>query len=391
MSAAWLLVLNAGSSSLKFAAFAAESLKRLASGTIEHLGQPGAEMNIKVPGRGSDRRPVASASPPDLVREVVDAMRQVVGGGEPQAIGHRVVHGGPRHFEPERVTPELLGDLRGLSPFDPEHLPAEIGFIEATQQLLPMVPQLAAFDTAFHRDLPLLAQRLTLPRRYGEAGVRRYGFHGLSYSYILGELERIDARAARGRVILAHLGSGSSMAAVLEGRCRDTSMAFTPAAGLMMGTRTGDLDPGLFNYIADTEHLTPAQFNHLVNHESGLLGVSGISADTRELAKRAPTDPPAAEALDLFCYQARKWIGSYAAVLGGLDTLVFAGGIGENSPALRAGICAGLEFLGVGLDPEANERNTPVISGPGSGVTVRIIPTDEEIVIARALAAAAPV
>jgi acetate kinase len=246
------------------------------------------------------------------------------------------------------------------------------------------LPQVVCFDTAFHRSMPRVASQLPIPRRYAAKGVQRYGFHGLSYTFLMGELARLgDPAAARGRVILAHLGSGASLAAVRDGRCIDTSMGFTPTAGLVMGTRSGDLDPGLVSYLALTDAMSAAQFQTMVNHESGLLGISETSADVRDLLEREPSDPRAAEALALFCYQAKKWIGSFAAALGGVDTLVFAGGIGENAAPVRKRICDGLGFLGIEIDADANGRHAQRIStGTGSPVTVRVIRTDEESVIA---------
>ena len=227
---------------------------------------------------------------------------------------------------------------------------------------------------------------MPIPRRFDAAGIERYGFHGLSYAYLMEELARVaGAAAARGRVILAHLGNGASLAAVRDGASIDTSMGFTPAAGLPMGTRTGDLDPGVAWYMMRSENLTPEQFNHVVNHESGLLGVSETSSDMRDLTERQAGDVRAAEAVDLFCYQTRKWIGAFAAALGGLETLVFAGGIGENAGDVRARICTGLEFLGIQLEPAANAASSPVISTASSRTTVRVIRTDEELMIARAV------
>jgi len=236
--------------------------------------------------------------------------------------------------------------------------------------------------------LPRVARLLPIPRRYAKAGVRRYGFHGLSYSYLMRELERLAGHAAaNGRVILAHLGNGASMAAVREGRSVDTTMAFTPAAGLVMSTRSGDLDPGVVAYLARTEGMTAEQFYHMVHAESGLLGVSETSSDMRDLLEREETDPRAAEAVALFCYQAKKWIGALTAALGGLDTLVFSGGIGERSPVIRARICEGLEYLGIQIDPTRNRACAPVITLDDSKVTTRVIPTDEETLIAHTVAA----
>ncbi len=261
-----------------------------------------------------------------------------------KAVGHRVVHG-MAHSEPERVTPELLDELHRITPFDPEHLPLEIELIEAFRKRHPTLPQVACFDTAFHRTMPRVASLLAIPRRYEAAGVRRYGFHGLSYQFLMEELARLgDPAATKGRVVLAHLGNGASLAAVRDGKSIDTSMGFTPTSGLVMSSRSGDLDPGLVSYLARTEQMNATQFQEMVNHESGLLGVSEISSDMQDLLRRETLDVRAAEAVALFCYQAKKWIGAFAAALGGLDTLVFAGGIGENAPSVRARIC---EALGI--------------------------------------------
>jgi acetate kinase len=233
--------------------------------------------------------------------------------------------------------------------------------------------------------MPRVARLLPIPRRYAAKGVERYGFHGLSYAYLMEELGRLDPAAAKGPVILAHLGNGASLAAVRDGKSIDTSMGFTPTGGLVMSTRTGDLDPGLVYYLARTERMTAAQFQQMVNHQSGLLGVSGTSPDLRDLCAREATDVRAAEAVELFCYQARKWIGSFAAVLGGLDTLVFAGGIGENASSVRQRICHELGFLGIKLDRKRNAKNAPLISSDASRVKVRVIRTDEELMIARSV------
>jgi acetate kinase len=288
------------------------------------------------------------------------------------------------HHEPQRVTPELVEDLRRISPFDPEHLPQELALIELFQQRHPQLPQVVCFDTAFHHAMPRVAKLLPIPRRYEAAGVQRYGFHGLSYEFLMEELVRLGDPAAKvGRVILVHLGGGASLAAVRHGQSLDTSMGFTPASGLVMSTRSGDLDPGLINFLACTENMTPAQFDRLINHESGLLGVSETSSDMRDLLELESRDVRAAEAIALFCYQTRKWIGSFAAVLGGLNTLVFAGGIGENCPLIRARICEGLGFLGLDLDESLNTKSAGVISKSDTKATVRVLRTDEELMIAR--------
>jgi acetate kinase len=299
-------------------------------------------------------------------------------------IGHRVVHSGVRPLDHQRVTPALLEELRAAQPLDLAHLPAEIALIEAFGARFPTLPQVACFDAAFHRSMPRRAQLLPIPRRFDAAGVRRLGFHGLSYAYLLEELARAaGAQAARGRIILAHLGAGASLAAVRDGQSIDTSMAFTPSAGLVMATRPGDLDPGVLVYLQRTEGLDADALDELVSRGSGLLGVSGTTGDMQDLLARRSADPRAAEAVDLFCYQARKWIGAFAAALGGLETLVFAGGIGENAPAVRAQICDDLGFLGLEIDPDRNRRSDAVISSPGSRVTARTIRTDEELMVVR--------
>jgi len=296
-----------------------------------------------------------------------------------------VVHG-MKHTEPEIVTKKLLVELRRISPNDPDHLPREIELIETFRHRHPKLPQVACFDTAFHEPMPRVAKLLPIPRRFDAKGIQRYGFHGLSYAFLMEELARLgDPTATKGRVILAHLGNGASLAAVRDGKSIDTSMGFTPTAGLVMSTRSGDLDPGLAPYLARTEKMTTQQFYKMVNHESGLLGVSETSSDMRDLLDHEKSDERAAEAVALFCYQAKKWIGSFAAALGGLDTLVFAGGIGENSPVVRARICEGLDFLGIELDKSRNAKTAAVISKNSSRVTVRVIRTDEELMIARSV------
>jgi acetate kinase len=299
------------------------------------------------------------------------------------AIGHRVVHG-MRHSAPERLTPALLEELRTVIPYDPEHLPAEIQLIEKLLNHCPALPQVACFDTAFHRTMPRVATQLPLPRRYEAMGVQRYGFHGLSYAYLMEQLVALEDPAAHtGRVILAHLGNGASLAAVRDGKSVDTTMGFTPGAGVPMSTRSGDIDPGLLSFFAAQEHMTVPQFQRMITHESGLLGISETSSDIRDLLEKEHTDVRAREAVDLFCQEVRKRIGAFAAVLGGLDTLVFAGGIGENAALIRARICANLEFLGVRLAPKLNRAHCAVISPSKNRVTVRVIRTDEEVMIAQ--------
>ena len=376
-----VLTINGGSSSIKFALFEPGEPPRLVqSGQIEGIGQATARFSVK----GAPATKIAAPDHTAAVNVLMDWLEKSTARGSLAAAGHRVVHGGPKYSEPERITAELVEELRRLSPFDPEHLPEEILLTEAFHRRFPELPQVACFDTAFHHDLPRVAQLLPIPRRYEAQGVRRYGFHGLSYAFLMEELARLaGAEAARGRVILAHLGNGASLAAVCEGKPVDTSMSFTPAAGVPMSTRSGDLDPGLVWFLARNEKMSAQQFNEMVNFQSGLLGVSETSSDMRDLLERQTQDVRSAEAVALFCYQVRKWIGGFAAALGGLDTLVFAGGIGENAPIVRARICKGLEFLGIELDDPKNAANAGVISMPSGRVAVRVIHTDEEQMIAK--------
>lgn len=357
-----ILTLNAGSSSLKYAWFTTPDLRRAGGGTIERIADGGHAARL-------------------------DEVFAALGGARPAAVGHRVVHGGERFTAATRIDEGVLAALRALAPLAPQHAPAEIALIEAVRRRDPARPQVACFDTAFHADLPPAAALLPIPRRYRARGVRRYGFHGLSYAFLRDALARLDPAAARGRVVLAHLGNGCSLAALRDGRCVDTTMAFTPAAGLVMGTRSGDLDPGLVAHLARLDGLDAAGFDRLVNAESGLLGLSETSADVRDLLAAEAGDPRAAAALAVFCLSARKHVAAMAASLDGLDTLVFAAGIGEHAAPIRERICAGLLHLGVRLDPARNAAHAAVISVDGGPVTVRIIPTDEERQIARETAA----
>jgi len=381
-----VLTINAGSSSIRFSVFrVARPPVRELSGRIERIGLPDAAISVTREG-GPDvpRRTIQAVDHAACLEPLIRLLEQEADLATLIAVGHRVVHGGMRYDRPQRLTPEVLAEMRRLGPYNPGHFPAQIGLIEAFGRRFPSLPQVACFDTAFHRTVPRVARLLPLPRRYDAAGVRRYGFHGLSYAWLMRELARLGRPGeAGGRVILAHLGNGSSMAAVRGGRSIDTTMGFTPTAGLMMSTRTGDLDPGVFAYLARTEGMTVERFQRMINAESGLLGVSETSSDMRDLLAREAHDVRAAEAVALFCYDARKWIGALSAVLEGLDTLVFSGGIGENAPEIRSRICAGLEFLGVRLDETRNAAGAAVISAADAAVTVRVIRTDEEAEIAR--------
>jgi acetate kinase len=380
-----ILTINGGSSSIKFAVFeAGDPLRRILEGGIERIGLPEAMFVVKGLNQTDNFSRLVTA--PDhtvAVGILMDWIEGRIRRGELTAVGHRVVHGGPKYSKPQRITAEMVEELRQLSPFDPEHIPEEILLTEAFHRRFPDLPQVACFDTDFHHDLPRVARLLPIPRRYEAQGVRRYGFHGLSYAFLMRELARLGGtEAAHGRIILAHLGNGASLAAVRDGKSIDTSMSFTPTAGVPMSTRSGDLDPGLVWYLARTEKMSDKQFNEMVNFQSGLLGVSETSSDMRYLLDHETEDVRAAEAVALFCYQIKKWIGAFAAVLSGLDTLVFAGGIGEKAPIVRARICAGLGFLGIELEGKRNAANEGVISIDASRVKVRVIRTDEEFMIA---------
>ena len=383
-----ILILNGGSSSIKFALFVHNPKLRIKmKGQIERIGTPDAVFSTQEGEHAAHAtRPVAAADYASAVKLLIGWIDEKDIDETLIAVGHRIVHGGANFHEPQRLTPTLTAELQQLAPLDRQHMPGEIALADAFRQRFPTVPQIACFDTAFHHHLPRVAQMLAIPRRYEAQGVRRYGFHGLSYEFLMGELIQIDgAASARGRIILAHLGNGASLAAVADGKPLDTSMGFTPTAGVPMGTRSGDLDPGLVSYLARRENMDAQQFDDMVNFKSGLLGVSETSADMRDLLKVEADDPRAADAVALFCYQIKKFIGAYAAALGGLDTLVFAGGIGEKAPVVRGRICTGLAFLGIELDASRNDKNADVISTDVGRVKVRVIRTNEELVIARSV------
>ncbi len=387
MTKSSILTINGGSSSIKFALYQdGEPLERGLYGKIDRIGLSGTNLRLgETSANRHDSLKLPASDHKSAATFLMDWLQEQNHFESIRAVGHRVVHG-MQHTAPELVTRELLDDLHRISPVDPDHLPSEIELIETFRQRHPKLPQVACFDTAFHRTMPRVAKLLPIPRRYDAKGVQRYGFHGLSYAYLVEKLTRLgDPAASAGRVILAHLGNGASMAAVRDGKSIDTSMSFTPTSGLVMSTRSGDLDPNLAPYLARTEQMTTEQFYQMVNHKSGLLGVSEISSDMRDLLAREADDIRAAEAVALFCYQAKKWIGCFAAALGGLDTLVFAGGIGENAPLVRARICDGLGFLGVEIEQKRNAASEGVISTDTSRVRVRVIPTDEDLMIARSV------
>jgi len=380
-----LLTINTGSSSLKAALYNLGDYDRPAfSAKIERIGGEGGRLKVL-----DDRGGALADDHCDLPNHraawdaLIDQLRRHGLTEDLAAVGHRVVHGGPDYREPRIISEGVLAALRALTPIDPDHLPQAIEAIASARRTFAGVPQVACFDTAFHQHMPRIAQIYALPRDSQEAGIIRYGFHGLSYEFIMRELGILDRAAANGRVVIAHLGNGASMAAVYAGQGIDTTMGFSPTGGLIMGTRSGDLDPGVLFYLQESRHMTAGELSALTNKQAGLLGVSGTSADMRDLLDREGADPRAREAIDLFCYQAKKFLGALAAVLGGLDTLIFTGGIGERADPVRARICAGLGFLGIDVDPERNCAHSPIISRDGGAAVVRVIATDEDSMIAR--------
>lgn len=376
-----LLTINGGSSSIKFALFDA-ALDRIVSGQFSRIGLPEAELEYKNHRANTQEKgTVAVPNHAACIPMLIDLISKNAEWERISAIGHRIVHGGARFSKPERVTPDLIAELEQIAPYAPEHLPAEIELLKTFAAKDAALPQIACFDTAFHQTMPRAAKLIPLPRHFFDEGVQRYGFHGLSYEYLMSELAKRNAD--KGKIILAHLGNGASMAAVLDGRSIDTSMSFTPTAGLVMSTRSGDLDPGLVVYLARTVKMSAAEFQHVVNAEAGLRGISETSSDMRDLLAAEPTDERAADAVEIFCRQTKKFIGSYGALLGGLDALVFSGGIGENSAVIRQRICSDLHFLGIALDDERNHANAEIISADHARATVYVIKTDEEVQIAR--------
>jgi acetate kinase len=384
-----ILSINGGSSSLKFANYRIAGDEQLMlSGSITRIGSHDSQFHI-ADSDGHTRIDQACDLPDhaSAVRQLGDWLAKESHDLHLDAVGHRIVHGGAAFSQPIALSGAVLTTLTSLMPLAPEHLPQELAVINAISQLYPLLPQILCFDTAFHHTLPAVARQYALPSRFGDAGIVRYGFHGLSYESILHTLRQTDRHAANQRLLVAHLGNGASMAAIEQGRSVETTMGFTPTGGLVMSTRTGDLDPGVLLYMIETLGLDPAAVRHLVSHEAGLLGISGSSGDVGDLLREETTNARAAAALAMFCYQARKSVGGLVAVLGGIDTLVFTGGIGEHVPAIRARICAGLEHLGIRLAPERNAHDAPIISHDASQVTVRVLHTNEELVIARHTAA----
>ena len=378
-----ILCLNAGSSSLKFAVYRINDAgreteeERLFSGAVEEVGAEEGRLWLRgAAGSLADRK--ARFAGHGEATEAMFAVLAEQGSNPFLAAGHRVVHGGPNFYSPQKVDSHILVQLKELVPYAPLHLPCQIAIVEEVSRRVPDLPQVVCFDTAFHRELPEVARRFALPRRFWDEGVLRYGFHGLSYEFVSAKL----GKELGSRAILAHLGNGASMVALRDGKPVDTSMGLTPTGGFMMGTRTGDLDPGVVLYLL-RQGWNGEQLEALLDRRSGLAGVSGLTSDMKTLLERRAYEPCAAQAVEMFCYQARKFIGAFAAALNGLDTLVFTGGIGERAALVRAEICLGLDHLGVKLDAEKNTQHAEVISDASSTCRVRVVPTDEDLMIAR--------
>jgi acetate kinase len=379
-----ILVLNCGSSSLKTSVYRIEpsALALVAAAHVEAIGTAPV-FTLREPSKGVIESAVLPATTDHAsgIDTIVERASARLEGIRFVAAAHRVVHGGMQFDQPVRIDPGVTSTLEQLIPLAPLHQPHALAGIRAVASRAPHLPQVACFDTAFHRSQPSVAQRIALPRRFTENGVCRYGFHGLSYEYIASVLPQLDPAAARGRTVVAHLGHGASLCAMKAGRSVATTMGFTPADGLVMGTRTGSIDPGLAVYLAETHQLDAKQLEHLFFNESGLLGVSGISGEMQKLV--VSTDPRAAEAIELFVYRASQELGAMAATLEGLDALIFTAGIGEHAPSIRARVGAASAWLGIGIDPEANAAGGPKISSRESRVNVWVVPTDEELIIAR--------
>jgi acetate kinase len=381
-----ILTINSGSSSVKLALYHVGPSEMLVlSGKIDRIGLAGSHFEINdAGGKVLTKRELSLPDHETALKVLLEWLHDHIRRQGLDAVGHRVVHGGVEYIYPHMITLELLASLKKLIPLAPGHLPQELRIIEAVRQLYPALKQVACFDTAFHRQMPEVAQTYALPGEMQDKGVIRYGFHGLSCEYLIQELRRqAGPEAADGRVLIAHLGNGASMTAVRHGKSMDTTMGFTPAGGLVMSTRSGDLDPGVLVYLLEEVGVQVSALNDMVNRKSGLLGVSGISSDMKDILDKEKDDPHAAAAVNLFCYQAKKFLSALAAALGGLDTLIFTAGVGENSPAIRWRICEGMEFLGIHLDSGRNANNAPVISSGDSPCTVRVMRTDEDLMIAR--------
>jgi acetate kinase len=380
-----VLTVNRGSATLKCALYESGTEQTLLVSAIIELAGPSRD-HLKITDAGGKPLfdgPVGRGGSDEALDATLARLAEHGFLSQLGAVGHRLVQGGPQHTKPERITAKFLADLEQLVELDPDHLPSALRGIRVISAKFPELPQVACFDTQFHNGLPEVARRYALPRHLYEEGIFRYGFHGLSYEYVMSELQRVDGKLADGRVIIAHLGSGASVVAVKAGRSIDTSMGFTPLEGLVMSTRSGDVDPGALLYLMANKNIGAKEMSRLLNKESGLLGISGNSGDMRALLDKMSEDADCAIAVEMFCYRAKKYIGAYITALGGLDVLVFAGGIGERAPAVRRRICEGLEFLGIVLEPVSNESNASLLSPAGSRVQVRIVETNEDLMIAR--------
>lgn len=380
-----ILTINSGSSSVKLALYHVGTSEELVlSGKIDRIGLTGSHFEMKdIGGAVLIRRELDLPDHDAALKVLLDWLHDHIRLRGLDAVGHRLVHGGPEYVYPHAITPELLASLKKLIPLAPGHLPQELRTIETVWQWYPDLKQVACFDTAFHRQMPDVAQMYALPGNLQKKGIIRYGFHGLSCEYLIQELRRQAGEEADRRVVIAHLGNGASMTAVRHGKSVDTTMGFTPAGGLVMSTRSGDVDPGVLVYLLEEESMQVSALNDLVNRKSGLLGVSGISSDMKDVLDMEKKDPRAAAAVTLFCYQAKKFLSALAATLGGLDTLVFTAGVGENAPAIRWRICEGMEFLGIRLDSGRNDTNAPIVSRENSPCIVRVMRTDEDLMVAR--------
>ena len=380
----FILTINGGSSSIKFALYKGhEELQQICSGTITNIGSKDVAFTIKeVDNNTSGKQKINASNFHEATISFIDWLEKQEWFEHVKAIGHRVVHG-MKHTQPEIISDDLIKELNSISNYDPDHLPAEISIIQILKQKYPDLLQVACFDTAFHTTIPAVAKTFAIPKNYYDDGIQRYGFHGISYTYLMQELKKKNEAEANRKIILAHLGSGASIAAVKDGKCIDTSMGFTPAGGIVMSTRSGDLDPGVAWFLIQ-KGMDAKAFNDLINHQSGLLGISGISSDMQQLLQQKE-NKDAVLAINIFCYQIKKFIGAYIAALGGLDTLVFSGGIGEHSPEVRSRICDDLEFFGIELCEIKNMNNEVIISNKASRIKVYIIPTDEERMIAESV------
>lgn len=378
-----ILTVNCGSSSIKLVLYTIEPLQVRIEVTATNIGQSNGKLTTRRWLEQPQIQALRVSNEKEAISVVLDQIENELPSNNLEAIGHRIVHGGQSFDKPTILTLATIQLLKDLVVFDPEHMPIAISMVEALGKQFPDVTQVACFDTTFYRELPSIARLLPLPRNLETIGLRRYGFHGLSYESLLVSFQKIAGeKAAHGRIILAHLGSGVSLTAVKDGRVLDTTMSFTPASGVPMSTRSGDLDPGIADFLQRKTGMTLEAFNHMVHFESGLLGVSELSPDMELLLQAAASNPKAADAINLFCYQVRKAIGSLTTVLNGVDSIIFAGGMGEHSSAIRDSICEGLEYLGINLDKQRNEANDFLISSDNSQVGVHVIHTDEAAVIA---------